>query len=90
MSEKEKMLTQKLYDANYDPELAAERRVAKDLCFQYNQLLPSDEAGQRELMRRLLGNTPDYFLIVAPFWCDYGYNISVGENFFRQPQYGDA
>lgn len=22
------------------------------------------------------------FCIVAPFWCDYGYNIEIGENFF--------
>ena len=34
-------------------------------------------------MRRLLGKTAgDSFTIVAPFWCDYGYNIEIGENFF--------
>ena len=33
-------------------------------------------------MRRLLGRTKANFTIVAPFWCDYGYNIEVGENFF--------
>ena len=33
-------------------------------------------------MKKLLGVTKDTFCIVAPFWCDYGYNITVGKNFF--------
>ena len=44
MTEKEKMQQQLLYDANYDTGLIRERQVAKDLCFQFNQLRPSDEA----------------------------------------------
>lgn len=82
LSEKEKMLHQLMYDANYDPELLEERKRAKDLCYEYNQLKPSDEAGQRTLMQQLLGRTKEAFCIIAPFWCDYGYNIEVGENFF--------
>ena len=82
MTEKEKMLSQKLYDANSDPLLLAERVQAKDLCHQYNQLRPSDAAGQQALMKQLLGKTKGAFCIVAPFWCDYGYNIEIGENFF--------
>jgi len=82
MTEKEKMLAGMLYDANYDKELLAERTKAKDLCYEYNRLRPSDEEGQQRLMQRLLGRTKGAFCIVAPFWCDYGYNISVGENFF--------
>ena len=82
MTEKEKMLRQLIYDANYDQELIEERRRAKDLCHEYNHLKPSDEAGQHELMLRLLGRTSGDFCIIAPFWCDYGYNIEVGKNFF--------
>lgn len=33
-------------------------------------------------MKKLLGRTKGAFHIVAPFWCDYGYNIEIGENFF--------
>jgi maltose O-acetyltransferase len=33
-------------------------------------------------MRKLLGKTGNRFEIIAPFYCDYGYNIEVGENFF--------
>ena len=82
MTEKEKMQNQMLYDANYDEELMIERKKAKDLCFEYNQLRPSDEENQQAIMKRLLGKTKGAFTIVAPFWCDYGYNIEIGENFF--------
>lgn len=82
MTEKEKMLQQQLYDANYDQQLIDERTLAKDLCYQYNQLLPSDVDAQQQLMKKLLGKTKDSFCIMAPFWCDYGYNIEIGENFF--------
>lgn len=82
MTEKEKMKAQKLYDANYDTDLLKERSVAKDLCYEYNQLRPSDENNQKQIMKKLLGKTGTQFSIVAPFWCDYGYNIEIGENFF--------
>lgn len=82
MTEKEKMQRQMLYDANNDRELLDERVRAKDLCYQFNQLRPSDEEGQRALMEKLLGKTKGAFCVVAPFWCDYGYNIEIGENFF--------
>lgn len=76
------MLAGLIYDANYDKELLAERARAKALCYDYNHLRPSDTEAQQALMRRLLGRTKANFTIVAPFWCDYGYNIEVGENFF--------
>ena len=82
MTEKEKMLKQLTYDANYDEELLRERAAAKELCYDYNQLRPSDTVGQRQLMQKILGKTKKEFTIVAPFYCDYGYNIEVGENFF--------
>ena len=82
MTEKEKMQKKMLYDANYDKELLQERAKAKDLCYQFNRLRPSDEQGQQKIMKQLLGKTKGTFCIAAPFWCDYGYNIEVGEDFF--------
>ncbi len=82
MTEKEKMLSQKLYDANYDAELIKERLIAKDLCHEYNRLRPSESEKQQSILRKLLGKTRGAFQIVAPFWCDYGYNIELGRNFF--------
>lgn len=82
MTEKEKMCAQMLYDANYDQTLLEERDKAKDLCHQYNQLRPSDRLGQQEVLKKLLGKTGENFILTAPFWCDYGYNIELGENFY--------
>lgn len=82
MSEKEKMLAGMLHDANNDKELIEERVRAKDMCYEYNNLKPSDIESQELLIKKLLGKTKDTFSILAPFWCDYGYNIEIGENFF--------
>lgn len=81
-SEKEKCLRGELYDANYDAELLAERQVCKDICYEYNHLKPSLVSEREKLLRRLLGRTGESFLIEQPFYCDYGYNISLGENFY--------
>lgn len=82
MTEKEKMLKQMLYDANNDEDLLKERAIAKDLCFKYNQLMPSDVENQKKVLKELLGEVDDSAIFVAPFWCDYGYNIKVGKKFF--------
>lgn len=48
-SEKEKMGTGRLYDANYDTELIAERQACKELCYTLNHLPPSQIAERRPL-----------------------------------------
>lgn len=82
MTEKEKMNRQMLYDANYDETLLKERTAAKELCYDYNALRPSQQKEQKEILGKLLGGTGENFCITAPFWCDYGYNIEIGENFY--------
>lgn len=81
MSEKEKMLRGELYDAN-DPVLIGERAQAKELCYDFNHLRPSDTDGQTDILVKLLGNIHGSCTVIAPFYCDYGYNIEVGEGFF--------
>ena len=82
MTEKEKMKNKMLYNANYDKELIEERIKAKDLCYEYNQLRPSNIEEQERIIKKLFGKTKTAFSIISPFWCDYGYNIEIGENFF--------
>ncbi len=82
MTEKEKMRNQLLYDANYDMDLLKERIDAKEICYDFNRLRPSEIDKQKELLKKLFGSTKENLCIVAPFWCDYGYNIHIGENFF--------
>lgn len=82
ISEKEKCRQGKLYDANNDAELIAERQTCKILCYEYNHLLPSETKRREEIIVSLLGKIGHGFLIEQPFFCDYGYNIEIGENFY--------
>lgn len=82
MTEKEKAAAGMLYDANNDAELIDERTRAKGLCFEYNSLHPARLAERGELLRELLGRVGERCHIEQPFYCDYGYNIELGENFY--------
>lgn len=76
-SEKARMLSGELYRAS-DPTLVAERDRAKALCRRYND--EPVEIG-RALLRELLGTDTDAN-IEPPFFCDYGYDIRIGKNFY--------
>ncbi|MEZ3518783.1 MAG: sugar O-acetyltransferase [Muribaculaceae bacterium] len=82
MTEKEKMLQGMIYDANNDAALIAERLECKELIRDYNDLRPKDVEARDALLRRILGDVKGDILIEQPFYCDYGFNISVGKNFF--------
>lgn len=82
MSEKEKMLSGEWYEPIFDKELASERAKVKDLCHEYNSLAPSDEQSRIKLIKKILGKTKNRVCIEPHFYCDYGYNIEVGENFY--------
>lgn len=82
MTEKEKMLAGQIYDANYDKNLVEERQKAKELCFKYNMLNPSDTIDRENVLKELIGKIKGNILIEQPFICDYGYNIEMGDNFY--------
>ncbi len=52
------------------------------MCYKYNRLKPSLLKEREGLLRKILGVTKTNFLIEQPFYCDYGYNIEIGENFY--------
>ena len=80
--ELEKMMSGDLYDATNNTTLLDLLTQTQELCHDYNLLRPSQTAERQALMRRILGKTGQRFKILSPFWCDYGFNIEVGENFF--------
>lgn len=82
MNEKEKMLNGLLYDANYDKLLFEERIKCKSLCYKYNNLPPEKTEERKALLKQLLGSVKNNYHMEQPFQCDYGYNISLGENFY--------
>ena len=83
MTEQEKAAAGLLYDANYDPALLEQRRRCKELCHTFNQLSPTlRETEGAQLLRTLLGSVGERPVVTAPFWCDYGYNITLGDDFY--------
>ena len=82
MTEKEKMINGMIYDSGKDAQLIRERLHCKNLCHAYNALTPSDMDRRKEILKSLLGEIKGDFLIEQPFYCDYGYNIKIGNNFY--------
>ena len=81
MNQKERMLAGLPYKAWLDG-LSEERLENKKRVYRYNHLPPEALEEQDALIRQILGRTGETVHIEAPFHCDYGYNIEVGENFF--------
>lgn len=79
-TEYEKMLAGELYNAS-DPVLFQMRVKARNAMHAYNQTA-YDREKREQLLRSLLGKMGANADIQTPFFCDYGYHIEVGDNFF--------
>jgi len=80
MTEKERMLSGKLYYAG-DPELVADH-ARRDRLLQIINAPGADRPTVRAALRELLGHVGERFWFQPPFFCDYGSHISIGENFY--------
>lgn len=79
-TEKEKMLSGELYNA-LDAELARERHAAREHCRALAACLPGDTEARMRIIGGLFGTVTDAW-IEAPFYCDYGRNITLGRKVF--------
>jgi maltose O-acetyltransferase len=75
VTEREKMLAGELYNAG-DPELVAGRARARELTRAFNA------NGDLAVLRELLGRVGDGVNVEAPFYCDYGTNLELGDGTF--------
>lgn len=81
MTERQKMLNGDYYNSR-DPELLNMYHRARKLIQRYNQL-DSELADERKrILNELLGSNGKGVWIEAPFFCDYGSNISIGADTF--------
>ena len=80
-TEKQKAAEGLLYDANNDPQLQQEMLKTRCLLHEYN-LLPPDRGEERDRLIRRIVNMGEGGCIISPFYCDYGYHIHIGKNFF--------
>ena len=75
------MVSGELYRAE-DPELVESRLRARRLTALYNATAPDDQEGRGAILTELLGAGGDQASIEPPFFCDYGWNISLGARVF--------
>ena len=81
MTEKEKMIKGMMYNP-LDSVLSKERYNARKLFQEINALNEDSAKKRKELFVELFGDTTKNFWIEPPFYCDYGYNISLGNKVF--------
>ena len=80
LTEKQKMLQGLEYFPS-NKTLQQDRANAKRLCQQFNQFDIDDRKGSRKIITSLFGQSAGAW-IEPNFYCDYGYNISTGKNFY--------
>jgi len=80
-SEKQKMLAGELYNA-LDPQLSEERLKARLLIKALNDTREDQPEERIQILKELLPNAGEGLWLQPPFYCDYGYNITLGKNVF--------
>jgi len=80
-ADKDRMLRGEPYLAGAD-ELLAERRHCRLLCERFNTLSFAETDTRRAILHELVGEVGEGAEVMAPFQCDYGYQISVGARTF--------
>ncbi len=80
-SEKEKMIAGELYHS-FGKELVGDRARAGKLFGKLNSLGRSKKKKRQAILKALLGKCGKNLWIETPFYCDYGYQIAVGDNVF--------
>lgn len=77
----DKMVAGELYRAD-DPELVAAANHAARLQERLNATSDADRPAREALLRQLCGHVGAGVIVRAPFHCDYGRNIALGDGVF--------
>ena len=80
-TEYEKMIGGEVYNA-MDEDILRELNLCKDLCWEYNQIRPTQIKERNRKLHEILGKCDEDTFINQPFYCDYGKHIRVGKRFF--------
>ncbi|MCR5074960.1 MAG: sugar O-acetyltransferase [Ruminococcus sp.] len=83
MTEKEKQQAGELYSPN-DRELVADKVKARKLCVEFNNAECNDYQKKERLLDRLLALRGDNVTLEPNFYCNFGYNTVIGNNFHAE------
>ena len=81
MNEQEKMINGFMYNPENE-NLKTDRLNVKNLCLEYNFLKYDNTNKKKDYLNKIIGKCGKNITIEPNFFCDYGYNIFVGENFY--------
>lgn len=81
MTEKEKMLAGELYDP-LDKQLSDERLQTRLLLKELNDSREDQVEERSRILKALIPNAGEGLWLQPPFYCDYGYNMVVGDRVF--------
>jgi maltose O-acetyltransferase len=80
-TEKQKMLDGEFYNA-LDKELAEDRTKTRLLFKKLNDSEDNEFEKRKEILTQLLPNAGADLWVEPPFYCDYGFNIKIGDRVF--------
>jgi maltose O-acetyltransferase len=81
MTEKEKMLAGELYDP-LDQQLVDDRLRTRLLIKELNQSREDQAEERLRILKELIPKAGEGLWLQPPFYCDYGYNMVLGEKVF--------
>ena len=81
MTKKEKMLAGALYDP-LDAQLVEDRLRARLLIKELNDTREDEIKERHRILEQLIPDAGSGLWLQPPFYCDYGYNMKIGEKVF--------
>lgn len=80
-TEREKMVAGELFSAA-DPEIKAELLRTRKLLHELNHSGPDEDERRETILGKLFCNSEHLPWLEPPFYCDFGWNISLGEKVY--------
>ena len=81
-TEKQKMLAGELYNPGLDPQLKADEVANKAWLARYNAMMDAPASARHALLAAHFKHAGKGAVVRPPFFCDFGYNIALGESVF--------
>lgn len=76
------MKEEEYYNIADDKEMQKKHLEVQSLCHKFSSLDPKKVTKRKQLIKEIVNSIGNNFTIEQPFHCDYGYFITIGENFY--------
>ena len=75
-------MKEEYYNLADDKNMQEKHLYTQRLCHEFSMLDPIEMEKRQQLIRKIVNSIGEKFTIEQPFHCDYGYFITIGENFY--------